>query len=288
MDYSDLLKKISQNYPKFSKGQKAIASYITENYDKAAFVTASKMGRIVGVSESTVVRFAYALGYDGYPELQRSLQELIRNKLTTVQRIRMTSELPENEVLTSVMKADIANIRATIDAIDISTFNTFIDEIFAAKKVYIMGVKSAAPLAQFMGYYLSFILDNVCVVSTLLMDVYDSMIRIGKDDLCVGISFPRYSTRTAEALAFAKSRQAKVVAITDSVSSPIAEIADNVLIAKSDMASFADSLAAPLSLINAIIVAASLRNKEEVYDCFTQLEGIWKAHNVYTTAREQK
>ncbi len=288
MDHADLLKIIGQNFSKFSKGQKAIANYIAENYDKAAFVTAAKMGRIVGVSESTVVRFAYALGYDGYPELQRNLQELIRNKLTTVQRIQMTSELPQDEVLTAVMKADISNIRATIESNDTKTFNAFIDEIFAAKKVYIMGVKSAAPLAQFMGYYLSFILDNVCVVSSLLMDVYDSMIRIGKDDLCIGISFPRYSTRTAEALAFAKTRKAKVVAITDSPFAPIAEIADNILIAKSDMASFADSLAAPLSLINAIIVAASLRNKEEVYDCFNQLEGIWKDHNVYTAAREQK
>ena len=285
MENADLLVRINQNFSSFSKGQRLLANYIMENYDKAAFVTASRMGHPVGVSESTVVRFAYALGYDGYPELQRALQELIRNRLTAVQRIQLTSELDEDEILTNVLKIDIANLRATIDTADNATFNRVVDELFQAKKVYIVGMKSASPLAQFLGYYLGFVLDNVVTVNASFGDAYESMIRVGPEDLCVGISFPRYSSRTVEALSFAKSMGAKVVAITDGMFSPIAELADYVLLAHSDMASFADSLTAPLSLINAMIVAASMRRRDDVYDRLDQLENLWRRQKVYMAAR---
>lgn len=283
MEENDLLLKLNQAYKGLSKGQKQLANYIMENYDRAAFITASKMGRVVGVSESTVVRFAYALGYDGYPELQKSLQELIRNKLTSVQRIQLTSDLKQDDVLKSVLKADMANIRATIDSIDNTAFNASVKALLDAEKVYIVGVRSAAPLAQFLAYYLNFVLDNVITVNMVVSDAYESMVRISEKDVCLGISFPRYSRRTIEAFTFAKSHGARLIAITDSPFSPVAELADHALIARSDMASFADSLAAPLSLINAIIVATSLQRKDEVYERFNQLESIWGRQNVYVT-----
>lgn len=278
MENVDLLTRINQHYNSFSKGQKLLANYIIDNYDRAAFITASKMGRTVGVSESTVVRFAYALGYDGYPALQRSLQEMIRNRLTTVQRIQLTSDLSQDEVLSTVLKSDISNIRSTIESVNTATFNTVIDHMLKARKIYVVGIKSAAPLAQFLGYYLNFILDDVCIVNST---VYETMLRISDKDMCIGISFPRYSSKAVEALSFARSEGAYVTAITDSMFSPIAELADSVLVARSDMASFADSLAAPLSLINALIVGAGLRRKDEVYERLDQLEGIWKSHKVY-------
>ena len=280
---SDLLVRLNKNYKTLSKGQKQLAAYITENYDRAAFITASKMGRIVGVSESTVVRFAYALGYDGYPELQKSLQELIRNKLTSVQRIQLTGDLQPNDVLRSVLKSDVSNIRATIDAIDNASFNAAINALLEAKKVYIVGLMSAAPLAQFLAYYLGFVMDNVVMVSGAMGNIYEDLFRISSEDVCIGISFPRYSNRTIDALDFARGKGATIIAITDSVSSPIAEKAEHALIARSDMAGFADSLVAPLSLINAIIVACSLRRREQVSNTLSQLEGIWGSHGVYVT-----
>lgn len=280
---SDLLVRLNKNYKTLSKGQKQLAAYITENYDRAAFITASKMGRIVGVSESTVVRFAYALGYDGYPELQKSLQELIRNKLTSVQRIQLTGDLQPNDVLRSVLKSDVSNIRATIDSIDNASFNAAINALLEAKKIYIVGLMSAAPLAQFLAYYLGFVMDNVVMVSGAMGNIYEDLFRISSEDVCIGISFPRYSNRTIDALDFARGKEATIIAITDSVSSPIAEKAEHALIARSDMAGFADSLVAPLSLINAIIVACSLRRREQVSNTLSQLEGIWGSHGVYVT-----
>lgn len=280
---SDLLVRLNKNYKTLSKGQKQLAAYITENYDRAAFITASKMGRIVGVSESTVVRFAYALGYDGYPELQKSLQELIRNKLTSVQRIQLTGDLQPNDVLRSVLKSDVSNIRATIDSIDNASFNAAINALLEAKKVYIVGLMSAAPFAQFLAYYLGFVMDNVVMVSGAMGNIYEDLFRISSEDVCIGISFPRYSNRTIDALDFARGKGATIIAITDSVSSPIAEKAEHALIARSDMAGFADSLVAPLSLINAIIVACSLRRREQVSNTLSQLEGIWGSHGVYVT-----
>ena len=272
---SDLLVRLNKNYKTLSKGQKQLAAYITENYDRAAFITASKMGRIVGVSESTVVRFAYALGYDGYPELQKSLQELIRNKLTSVQRIQLTGDLQPNDVLRSVLKSDVSNIRATIDLIDNASFNAAINALLEAKKVYIVGLMSAAPLAQFLAYYLGFVMDNVVMVSGAMGNIYEDLFRISSEDVCIGISFPRYSNRTIDALDFARGKEATIIAI--------AEKAEHALIARSDMAGFADSLVAPLSLINAIIVACSLRRREQVSNTLSQLEGIWGSHGVYVT-----
>ena len=280
---SDLLVRLNRNYKTLSKGQKQLAAYITENYDRAAFITASKMGRIVGVSESTVVRCAYALGYDGDPELQKSLQEFIRNKLTSVQRIQLTGDLQPNDVLKSVLKSDVSNIRATIDSIDNASFNAAIDAMLEARKVYIVGLMSAAPLAQFLAYYLGFVTDNVIMASGAMGNIYEDIFRIGSEDVCIGISFPRYSNRTIDALEFARGKGATIIAITDSVSSPIAEKAEHALIARSDMAGFADSLVAPLSLINAIIVACSLRRREQVSSALSQLEGIWDSHGVYVT-----
>lgn len=285
---SDLLVRLNKNYKTLSKGQKQLAAYITENYDRAAFITASKMGRIVGVSESTVVRFAYALGYDGYPELQKSLQELIRNKLTSVQRIQLTGDLQPNDVLRSVLKSDVSNIRATIDSIDNASFNAAINALLEAKKVYIVGLMSAAPLAQFLAYYLGFVMDNVVMVSGAMGNIYEDLFRISSEDVCIGISFPRYSNRTIDALDFARGKDATIIAITDSVSSPIAEKAEHALIARSDMAGFADSLVAPLSLINAIIVACSLRRREQVSNTLSQLEGIWGSHGVYVTKESDR
>ena len=279
----DLIHILEEKMHTFSKGQKLIAQYLINSYDKAAYMTAARLGARVGVSESTGVRFAIELGFEGYPELQKSLQELIRNKLTSVQRIQLTSDLKQDDVLKSVLKADMANIRATIDSIDNTAFNASIKALLDAEKVYIVGVRSAAPLAQFLAYYLNFVLDNVITVNMVVSDAYESMVRISEKDVCLGISFPRYSRRTIEAFTFAKSHGARLIAITDSPFSPVAELADHALIARSDMASFADSLAAPLSLINAIIVATSLQRKDEVYERFSQLESIWGRQNVYVT-----
>ena len=278
---SDLLVRLNKNYKTLSKGQKQLAAYITENYDRAAFITASKMGRIVGVSESTVVRFAYALGYDGYPELQKSLQELIRNKLTSVQRIQLTGDLQPNDVLRSVLKSDVSNIRATIDSIDNASFNAAINALLEAKKVYIVGLMSAAPLAQFLAYYLGFVMDNVVMVSGAMGNIYEDLFRISSEDVCIGISFPRYSSRTIKAMQFAKSTGATAIGITDGQSSPFVGVADINLFAKSDMVSFLDSLVAPMSLINALIVAIGYQRPENLSDTFRKLEGIWSEYEVY-------
>lgn len=288
IENDDLLTKLNQRYRSLSKGQKQLATYILGNYDKAAFITASQMGRMVGVSESTVVRFAYALGYDGYPELQKSLQELIRNKLTSVQRIQLSSaEMDQANILKSVLKADMQNIRSTIETIDNVAFNAAIDVLLEAETVYIIGFRSASPLAQFLAYYLNFVRGNIILVNAFIGDAYEQMIRIGQKDVCVGISFPRYSTRTLDAMSFAKNHNARIIALTDGHASPLAQMADFALIARSDMASFADSLVAPLSLINALLVAAGLRCKDEISDRFDQLENIWGMQRVYLTRRPE-
>lgn len=281
MENNDLLQCINASYKTMSKGQKQIAQYILDNYDKAAFITASKMGSLVGVSESTVVRFAYALGYDGYPSLQRSLQELIRNKLTSVQRIQLTEDIQEGDVLKTVLKADMHNIRSTIESVDEQAFDRVVTGLLSARRVYVLGQRSSTPLAEFFGYYLNFVLENVRIITAGTGDIFEQMIRIEDGDVCVGISFPRYSTRTVEGMKFAKGKGARVFALTDGLISPLADCADEVLVARSDMASFADSLVAPLSLINAIIVALSIRRKDEVSQRFGQLEAIWDKQKVY-------
>ena len=277
----DLIRRLNQTGRRLSKGHRKIADYIMQHYDKAVFMTASSLGDRVGVSESTVVRFASALGYEGYPQLQRALQELVRHRLTAVQRFEMTSDMNQSEILQTVLKADMHNIRSTIEELNTATFDDVVDRIVSARTIYVMGVRSAAPLASFLGYYLHFVFDNVHVASAGVIDVFEQISRIGKEDLLIGISFPRYSTRTLDAMKYALSRGAQVIGITDGPMSPLAEASTECLTARTDMASFADSLAAPLSLINALIVSVGLRRKEELSRHFAQLEEIWQRNHTY-------
>jgi DNA-binding MurR/RpiR family transcriptional regulator len=279
----DLMRAIQVKFPRLSKGQKLIAEYILKHYDKAAFMTAAKLGISVGVSESTVVRFANELGFSGYPKLQKSLQELIKNKLTTVQRIELSNDfITQENALKGVLKADMENIRATLEKINHKTFDDVVNSLFKAKKIYIIGLRSSSALAEFLAFYLNLILDNVKVVAYGVSDIFEQMINVSEEDVVIGIGFPRYAARTIEALAFAKSRNADVVAITDSLLSPLAAKADNTLIAQSNMASFVDSLVAPLSVINALIIAVGLREKEKISSTFTALEEIWEEYEVYS------
>lgn len=279
----DLMRTIQLKFTRMSKGQKLIAEYILKHYDKAAFMTAAKLGVTVGVSESTVVRFANELGYEGYPELQKALHELIKNKLTSVQRIELTEDyMSEENTLKSVLKADMENIRTTLEKINNNTFEEVVASLFKAKRIYIVGFRSSQALADFLGFYLNLILDNVKVVTTGVSDIFEQLLRVGEDDLVIGIGFPRYSTRTVESLRFSKSKNAKVVAITDSLLSPLASNADYTLIAQSNMASFVDSLVAPLSLIDALIIAVGMKEKDRISETFKKLEGIWAEYNVYT------
>jgi len=279
----DLLSRIQTSMSTFSKGHKAIGRYIIENYDKAAFMTACKLGKAVGVSESTVVRFAMELGYDGYPRLQKALQELIRAKLTSVQRIQASSgRINEDEVLKNVILSDIDKLRLTLDDIKKEEFQKIVTAIMEANKIYILGVRSSAALASFMGFYFNLIFENMRLVhTTSASEMFEQVLRVKKGDVVIGISFPRYSKRTVRALQFAKDRGATVVAITDSYTSPLTDCSDYNLIAKSDMVSFVDSLVAPLSVINALIVAIGLRKKEEVFSVFEELENIWDEYDVY-------
>lgn len=279
----DLMRLIQIKFPRLSKGQKLIAEFILKQYDKAAFMTAAKLGNSVGVSESTVVRFANELGFSGYPKLQKSLQELIKNKLTTVQRLELSNDYTSEETaLKGVLKSDMENIRATLEKINHRTFDTVVESLFQAKKIYIIGLRSSSALAEFLGFYLNIILDNVKVVNYGVSDIFEQILNISEDDLVIGIGFPRYATRTIEALSFAQSRNAKVVAITDSLLSPLAAKADLTLIAQSNMASFVDSLVAPLSVINALIIAVGLREKETISNTFSKLEDIWQEYGVYS------
>ena len=279
----DLMRIIQSKFARLSKGQKLIAEYILKHYDKAAFMTAAKLGVSVGVSESTVVRFANQLGYEGYPELQKALQELIKNKLTTAQRVELASDYIEpNNALKGVLKSDIENIRTTMEKIDYNDFAGTVNSILKAKKIYIVGLRSSAALADFLGFYLNLILDNVKVVSYGISDIFEQMLNIGEGDCVIGIGFPRYAVRTVETLKFAKSRGADVIAITDSLLSPLAAKSDFALIAESNMASFVDSLVAPFSVINALIVAVGLKEKEKISKTFSELEHIWEEYQVYS------
>ena len=280
-DMQDMIDRLNQSGKRLSKGHRKIAQYIVEHYDKAVFMTASKLGESVGVSESTVVRFASAMGYEGYPQLQRSLQELVSHRLTANQRFEMSTEIDPREALGVVLKSDVQNLRATMEQMDENVFEDVVNRLLSARAIYVMGLRSAAPLAQFMGYYLNYIFDNVHLVSSGATDVFEEISKLKENDVLVGISFPRYSTRTLEAMRFAKRCGAQVVAITDGPMSPLADMADATLTARTDMASFVDSLAAPLSLINALLVALGLHRKEALKDHFRQLESIWETYEVY-------
>ena len=284
----DILAVIQENAPTFSKGQRKIANFILESYDKAAFMTASRLGKKVGVSESTVVRFASELGYDGYPDMQRSLQKMIRNRLTTVQRIEVTNDrLGDQDLLSMVLQSDVEKIRQTLEELDRDSFYSAVDAIVAARKIYIIGVRSSAAIASFLHFYFNLIFDNVVLVSAnTASETFESLLRVGEGDAVIGISFPRYSSRTVQALSFARDRGATAIAITDSETSPLAPISRYTLTARSDMASFVDSLVAPLSLVNALLVAVSQRKNEDLAHTFHTLEEIWEEYNVYEKVPE--
>lgn len=285
---SDLFELINEKYAKMSKGHKAIATYILEHYDKAAFLTALKFGQTVGVSESTVVRFATELGYDGYPSLQNALQDMMRSKLTAVQRIEVTSDQlgGDDRVLEKVLNSDIDKIRRTLEGISKSDFDMAVDKIANCHTIYIIGARSSASIAQFLMYYFNLIFPQVKLVrASTRSELFEQILRIDEKDVMIGMSFPRYSRQTVLALQYAHSRGANVVAITDCQSSPLTKYADQTLYAKSDMASFVDSLVAPLSLINALIVAVSSKNKDKVSSNFERLEQIWKEYEVYEPAQ---
>ena len=286
---NDLITKIQSELPGFSKGQKQIARFILEHYDKAAFMTASRLGVTVGVSESTVVRFATELGYDGYPHLQRALQEMIRNKLTSVQRMEVAGDrMGGRDVLQTVLHADTDMIRVTLDEIDRDAFQGAVDALMGAKRIYILGVRSSSALASFLGFYFNLLFENVTLVHTnSVSEIFEQVLRveeidrIQKGDVLFGISFPRYSKRTLSAMKYARDRGARVIALTDSQLSPLARVADHVLLARSDMASFVDSLVAPLSVINALIVAVGMSRRDEIEQTFNKLERIWEEYDVY-------
>jgi len=281
---NELLQKLDEKYKKFSKGQKKLADFIRNEYDKAAFMTAAKMGEEVGVSESTVVRFAMALGYEGYPEFQKALGEVVRNRLNSIQRMEVTyGRIGRGEILTSVLQSDIEKIKMTLAAIDHTAFDMAVDTLANARTVYVIGLRSCAPVASFLGFYLNLICDNVVVVnSNGSSEIFEQLIRINEQDAIIGISFPRYSMRTLKALEFASNRSAKVITLTDSIHSPITLYSSCNLIARSDMASIVDSLVAPLSVVIALVVAMCMKKQKEVVGTLETLEQIWDEYQVYS------
>ena len=285
---NELISRIDARYGKMSKGQKRLADYVKGNYDKAVFLTAAKLGEIVGVSESTVVRFATQLGYSGYPGFQKALEELVRNKLNSIQRMEVTyGRISQSEILETVLQSDIEKIKLTLGAIDHAAFNLAIDTILNARRIYVVGIRSCAPLASFMGFYLNLVCEDVVTVNTnSSSEIFEQMLRINQEDVLIGISFPRYSSRTVKAMRFARDRGANVIALTDSEASPLAEIATETLLAKSDMASFVDSLVAPLSLVNALLVAVSRKKNDDLAHTFQTLEDIWDEYGVYEKVQD--
>lgn len=283
MQEKDIFQRIQSDMSSFSKGQKRIAEYIQHSYDKAAFMTANKLGEKVNASESTVVRFATRLGYDGYPAMQKALQTMVRSKLTAVQRIEVARDrIGDQDVLRKVMQADMDNIRMTLEECDRESFYGAVDALIQAKRIYILGVRSASALSSFLGFYFHLIFDNVAMVhSNSASEMFEQLLRVDQEDVVVGISFPRYSKRTIQAMRFACSRGARVIAVTDGPNSPLLDCATHALLARSDMASFVDSLAAPLSMLNALIVAVSRQKREDLSNTFEQLEDIWEEYQVY-------
>ena len=278
----NLLDRFESEFNKYSKAQRLIAGYILENYDKAAFMTAAKIAAVTGASESTVVRFAAELGYDGYPAMQRDLQELIKSKLTATQRIDVAKERMQGNTLNAVLRADADSITDAMARIDSEQFNKVCECILTAKNIYLMGVRASSALAQFLGFYLNLMFPNVHIISTIsVSEVFEQILRISEDDVFIGISFPRYSKRTLKAMKYASSRNAKVVAITDNENAPLCKYSDFNLTARSGMVSFADSLVAPLSLINALIAELSMKKEKEVVEMLSGLENIWDEYEVY-------
>ena len=281
----DILRALEQRLPSFSKGQRVLARFVLDNYDKAAFMTASRLGAAVGVSESTVVRFAAELGFRGYPGMKKALQEVVRSRLTAVERLEVAEQtMNTQDVARAELRADIANLQATLDETDEAAFNTAVDRILSARRIFIVGMRTSTTLANFLGFYLNLLRDNIHVVQdTAAMEVYEQMLRVREGDLVIGISFPRYSNRTINAMKYARDRKAGTLGITDTKTSPLNDYADVCLFAKSEMVSFLDSLVAPMGLINALIVAIGTRDREHTFQTFRDLEDIWSEYGVYQT-----
>ena len=279
----DILGLLEEKEPTFSKGQRRIASYIAEAYDKAAFMTASRLGKMVNVSESTVVRFAVELGYDGYPEMQKAMQEMVMNRLTSVQRIEVANDrIGNHDVLTKVLQADADKIRQTSEMVSRDDFKLALDAILKARRIYVMGVRSAAPLAGFAGYYLNYMFEDVRVLTVSgAGEMFENLVSISPDDVVLAFSFPRYSSATLKAAQYCRGVGATVIAITNSNLSPLAQNSDYVLIAKSDMVSLVDSLVAPLSVVNALLVALASAREKEVQLTLGTLERVWEEYNIY-------
>lgn len=281
---NELLNRIEKQYGNMSKSQKKLADFIRTSYEKAVFMTASKLGEVVGVSESTTVRFAVHLGYSGYPEFQKALEELVSNRLNSIQRMEMTyGRISQSEILMSVLQSDIEKIKLTMEHIDQNAFEQAVDLILAAKKIYIVGIRSCAPLANFLRVYLNLVCEDVVSVSTnSSSEIFEQLFRISEQDVIIGISFPRYSMRTLKALEFASNRKAKIITLTDSIHSPMNLYSSCNLIARSDMVSIVDSLVAPLSVINALVVALCMKKEKEVIQTLEAMEQIWDEYQVYS------
>ena len=286
----DLFVILQQKAHSFSKGQRLLAKYITESYDKAAFMTASKLGKTVGVSESTVVRFAVELGYDGYPSMQKAMQELVLNRLTSVQRIEITNDRIGNQnVVSTVLQSDADKLRQTAEMVDKDAFDAAVKAILGAKNIYILGCRSAAPLASFLGYYLNFMFTNVHIVTASgASEMFEKLFRVDASDVVIGFSFPRYSAATVKGAQFCRTTGATVIGCTDSYLSPLGQYCDHVLLAKSDMLSLVDSLVAPLSLVNALIVALASGREQVLCKTFDVLERVWDEYNVYEKRVDNK
>lgn len=283
METGDVILKIQENMSGFSKRQKLIAEYILDNFDKAAYMTAAALGAEIGASESTVVRFASELGFDGYQRFQRSLREFTIKKSTVMQRMEIASrQMGEDNVLENVLKADVANILKTAEEIDKAQFEGAVEAILGANKIYIMGVRSASALSAFAGFYFNLIFKNTHVIrSNSAADIFEQLLHVEKGDVVIGMSFPRYSRNTKKALEYASKEGATVIGITDNINSPVVACSDYYLIARSSMESFADSLVAPMSVVNALIAALSMKKKDEVKGSFEKLENIWDEYEVY-------
>lgn len=280
---NDILTMLQEQSSGFSKGQRRIAQYILESYDKAAFMTASRLGKTVGVSESTVVRFAVDLGFEGYPEMQKAMREMVLNRLTSVQRIEVTNDrIGNQDVVSMVMHSDMDKLRRTDEILDRKEFAASVDAILKARRIYILGVRSVAPLASFLGHYLNYMFNNVHVVGAFSVgEMFENIVGVGAEDVVIAFSFPRYSASTTRGAQYCRTTGATVIGITDSRESPLGSVCDHVLVAKSDMVSLVDSLVAPLSVINALIVALASKRQKELHDTFDALEQIWDQYNVY-------
>lgn len=280
---NDILSALQIGAASFSKGQRRIAQYILEEYDKAAFMTAAKLGQTVGVSESTVVRFAVELGYEGYPQMQKAMQEMVLNRLTSVQRIGVANDrIGDQDVVSTVLQADMEKLRETSETVERAAFRDAVNAILGAKHIYVLGVRSAAALANFFGYYLGYMFDNIHVITTSgAGEMFEKLVGVGPEDAVVAFSFPRYSTSTLKGAQYCRSIGAKVIGITNSKISPLAESCDHVLVAKSDMVSLVDSLVAPLSVVNALIVALAAGREQTISKTFDTLERVWETYNVY-------